>query len=309
MKKFQKIILVGGTGQIGKALIENFKSITTEIIVITRGENRTVENIRYLNWDGISLTSNQKEFENSDVLINLVGKNVNCRYNEKNKNEIISSRLNSIKAISEVISHCEIQPKFWFQSASATIYIDSKSKPMTEVEGNLGNDFSETVCKKWEACFLEQTKSFSNTKKIILRTSLVLSKEDGVYPRLKKMTQFGLGGKQGNGKQMVSWIHETDLINSINFIIENKLEGVFNTTAPYPITNSEFMKVLRQSIGVKFHLNSPRLLLEIGAFIISTETELILKSRFVIPDNLLKAGFEFKYPSIDKAFNALKNSL
>jgi uncharacterized protein (TIGR01777 family) len=180
---------------------------------------------------------------------------------------------------------------------------------MTEAKGILGNDFSETVCKKWEAEFNEQTKSLLNTKKVILRTSLVLSKNDGVYPRLRKMSQFGLGGKQGDGKQMVSWIHETDLINSINYIIENELEGVFNTTAPYPISNSDFMEKLRESINIKFHLNSPKLLLEIGAFIISTETELILKSRYVIPENLINAGFEFQYPTIDKAFYALKSTL
>ena len=309
MKTYNKIVLLGGTGQIGKALIRFYQEQTNEIYVFTRGNSRVENNIHYLNWNGDSLAEYPDKFESLDLLINLVGKNVNCRYTEENKKEIFDSRTKSVIALSEVLNKVSTLPKLWIQAASATIYRHSEDKAMTEENGEIGEGFSVEVCKKWEACFLEQTKSLPNTKKIILRTSLVLSKEDGVYPRLKKMAQFGLGGKQGNGKQMVSWIHETDLINSINFIIENKLEGVFNTTAPYPITNSEFMKVLRQSIGVKFHLNSPRLLLEIGAFIISTETELILKSRFVIPDNLLKAGFEFKYPMIDKAFNALKNSL
>lgn len=307
MEKINKLILAGGTGQIGKALIRFYKTQVNEIIIFTRGENKTLENIKYVHWNGITLTQHKALFENTDVLINLVGRNVNCRYNQKNKKEIFTSRTNSIIAIGEVIQQLEQKPKLWIQSASATIYRHSEDKEMTETNGEIGDGFSVDVCTTWENTFLKEINQFPEIRKAILRTSLVLSKKDGVYPRLRTMAKFGLGGRQGNGQQMVSWIHEDDLVRIIDLIIKREdLDGVFNCTAPTPLTNTLFMKELRKSLGLKIGLPASETIMKIGAFIISTEAELVLKSRWVIPERLNQAGFEFTFPTVDKAFENLK---
>ena len=308
MKSIKKMVLHGGTGQIGKAIINYYRNKVEEIIIFTRGESRNENNVQFLNWDGKSLNQYSELLEDIDVIINLVGKNVNCRYTEINKKEIFDSRTNSIIALSEVFQKLNNPPKIWIQSASATIYRHSEDKPMTEINGEIGEGFSVEVCKKWEATFNSETIQFPTLRKVILRTSIVMSKNDGAFPRLKTMTKLGLGGKQGNGLQMVSWIHEDDVTGIIDFIIQNEsINGVINCTAPTPLSNIEFMKSLRKSMGVKFGIPASKLLLEIGALFIGTETELILKSRWVIPESLNELGYQFKYPTIEKAFKNLTN--
>ena len=307
MEKIKKLILAGGTGQIGKALTNHFKNSVDEIIITTRGESRKTGNITYIHWNGISFNNTIDFLEDADVLINLVGKNVNCRYTNANKKEIFTSRTNSISALSEAIKKLKQPPKLWIQSASATIYRHSEDKEMTEQSGEIGDGFSVDVCTTWEKTFEKETSIFNDLRKVILRTSIVLSKDEGAYPRLKTMAKFGLGGKQGNGKQMVSWIHETDLVRIIELIIKyKKLNGIFNCTAPFPIKNDLFMKELRKSLGIRFGLPAGKTLMEIGAFIISTETELVFKSRWVIPERLNNLGFQFTYPIIKEAFDQLK---
>ena len=306
MKTYKKIVLLGGTGQIGKALIRFYKDKAIEINVFTRGLSRSEGNVNYYNWNGESLTEYVNQFEEVDVLINLVGKNVNCRYTEENKKEIVDSRTKSVIALSEVISKVSTPPKIWIQAASATIYRHSEDQEMTEKNGEIGEGFSVEVCKKWEATFEKEIQQFPSIRKVILRTSIVLSENEGAFPRLKTMTKFGLGGKQGNGRQMVSWIHEGDVVGIIDFIIKNdSIKGTFNCTSPNPISNQLFMKQLRQSLKVVFGLPAPKTLLEIGALIIGTETELILKSRWVIPEKLIELGYQFEYPTIEKAFENL----
>lgn len=307
MENIKKLILVGGTGQIGNALISFYKNKVNEIIVFTRSQDKTIDNVHYKHWNGISLLQHCSLIENTDVLINLVGKNVNCRYNEKNKKEIFTSRTNSIIALGEVIQLLEQKPKLWIQSASATIYRHSEDKEMTEANGEIGNGFSVDVCTTWENTFLREVTQFKGMRHAILRTSLVLSKKDGVYPRLRTMAKFGVGGRQGNGKQMVSWIHEDDLVRIIDLIMKREdLDGIFNCTTPTPLTNKSFMKELRKSLGIKFGLPANETIMKMGAFIISTEAELVLKSRWVIPERLNQAGFKFTFPTVDKAFENLK---
>jgi uncharacterized protein (TIGR01777 family) len=306
MKNFKKIILAGGTGQIGNALIETYISKTEEIIILTRGPERKEKNISYINWKNIEKETYVTYFKEVDVVINLVGKNVNCRYTDKNKKEIIESRVNSVKNVSRAFKNACSEPKIWIQFGSSTIYRSSEDKAMTDTSNEIGTGFSVDVCKIWEKTFNLETSEFKNTRKAILRTSMVLSKEEGVYPRIKTMAKYGLGGIQGNGKQMVSWIHEDDVTGMIQFIIEQStLEGPFNCTAPFPIPNKLFMLELRKSLSINFGLPANKLLLEIGAFIISTETELVLKSRYVLPERILESGYVFKYPTIESAYKSL----
>jgi uncharacterized protein (TIGR01777 family) len=304
MKKYSKIVLAGGSGQIGTALCNHFKDIADSIIILSRAPEKHDGNIHKLNWDGKNIGSWTKELDGADILVNLAGKNVNCRYNEKNKEEIINSRVNSIKVLAKAISECKVPPKLFIQCASATIYRHAEDRPMNEDTGEIGEGFSVNVCRKWEQTFWEQTREMTNIRKVILRISLVLGPKEGVFPRLKNLVKFGLGGKQGNGKQMVSWIHEKDVSGIAEWIATHpELQGTFNCTSPLPITNTEMMQVILKAFGISFGLPSPRLLLEIGALLIGTETELILKSRWVLPERILQSGYQFKFPEMGAAVN------
>ena len=309
MTKHKKIILAGGTGQIGQALCRYYKNTSNEIIVLSRSAEKREGNVRFLHWDGKTPGQWASELDKADMLINLAGKNVNCRYTEKNKKEIFNSRTNSIDALSKAVASCKEPPKLWIQSASATIYRHAEDHPMSEDDGEIGEGFSVEVCKKWEGTFWKETEQFKNMRKIILRTSLVLGKKEGVFPRLKNLTRFGLGGKQSNGEQWLSWIHEDDVVGIIEWVSNHpEMEGVLNCTAPSPIKNKEFMHIIRKSLGMPIGLPSPKWLLELGALIIGTETELILKSRWVLPTRLLKSGYQFRYSKTESAINAIVNS-
>jgi uncharacterized protein (TIGR01777 family) len=307
MKTYKKIILAGGTGQLGKALSSYYKDKVDKIIILSRTAKKQIDNIHYIRWDGKNTGAWVDELDGADILINLTGKNVNCRYTEQNKKEIFDSRTDSIQALAKAIILCHEVPKLWIQCASATIYRNAQDRPMTEKDGEIGAGFSVEVCKKWEQTFWEESKPFKNIRKAVLRTSLVLSADDGVLPRLRNLTRFGLGGQQGNGHQWVSWIHEQDVVNIVEWIATHpEMNGTYNCTAPFPIKNKAFMDVFRKSYGMPIGLPSPKWLLEIGAIIIGTETELILKSRWVLPDKLLKLGYQFQYPQLTQA---LENSI
>jgi uncharacterized protein len=304
MKTYSKIVLAGGSGQIGTAMVEHFKDKAESIIILSRSPEKHAGNIHTLNWDGKTLGAWAKELDGADMLINLAGKNVNCRYNEKNKEEIINSRVNSINVLTSAIAQCKTPPKLYIQSASATIYRHAEDGPMTEENKEIGEGFSIKVCKKWEGTFLEKTKQFPEMRKVILRISLVMGPKEGVFPRLRNLVKFGLGGMQGNGRQMVSWIHEKDVAGIIEWIVTHpELEGIFNCTSPTPIPNKEMMRIIRKEMAMPIGLPAPRLLLEAGAILIGTETELILKSRWVLPERILNTGYRFIFPEMKEAVN------
>ncbi len=286
-----KIIIAGGTGYLGKLLITYYrKDKGNQIYVLTRSHLLNEGNVHYLNWDGVTTGYWKSFLEKADVLINLTGKSVNCRYTESNKAAIYNSRLVSTDLLCRVVKTLEFPPKVFIQSSSATIYEHSEEKFMTESNGNIGIDFSMDVCKKWEDVF--NSHDLPRTKKIITRTSIVLGNKGGAFPLMKKLAKFGLGGKQGKGTQYVSWITEEDYIRSIDFLIKQE-EGVYNVCVPNPLPNKEFQHLLRKKLGMPFGIAVSRILLSVGARIIGTETELLLKSRKVYPEKLLNAGFSF----------------
>lgn len=287
----KKIVLAGGTGFIGNYLQQKFVEKGYEVLIISRQKNC----IQWQNFDEIVNALNGAE-----MLINLAGKSVNCRYTEKNKQEILRSRVETTTILGNAILQCKNPPTLWINSSTATIYRYSEDKPMTESNGEIGTGFSVDVATQWEKAFFNF--QLLQTRQAALRISIVLGKNGGFMTPMINLVKFGLGGKQGNGKQMFSWIHIEDFYQIILFIQEKKeLNGSFICATPNPITNSVLMKTFRKVMNVKFGLPSPKFLLEIGARLIKTETELILKSRWVIPEKLLQAGFVFKYPTIEKA--------
>lgn len=287
----KKIVIAGGTGFIGRYLDTHFQSMGYKVVVISRQE-------KHIQWDnrpGII-----SALENAEMLINLAGKSVDCRYNEKNKKAILNSRIETTRILGESILQCKNPPALWINASTATIYRHAEDRPMTENAGEIGKGFSVDVATNWESVFF----SFhpERTRQIALRMAIVLGKDGGVMKPFMNLLRFGLGGKQGNGKQMFSWIHMDDVLNIILFLYEHKeLSGVYNCSAPEPVTNETLMKIFRKVANTRIGLPSPAWLLTIGALIIKTEPELILKSRWVIPEKLLKAGYCFKYPGLDPA--------
>jgi len=282
----KKIVLAGGTGFIGVYLKEKFIASGYEVHVISRQKNN-------ITWDDTQ--SIIAAINGAEMVINLAGKSVNCRYNEINKHEILYSRIQTTKILGLAITSCNQPPKIWINSSTATIYRHAEDRPMTEKNGEVGTGFSVNVATEWEKSFFDFKLPF--TRQMALRISIVLGKNGGVMIPYLNLVRFGLGGRQGNGKQMFSWIHLEDLYRIICFLQQNEqLSGVFNCASPNPITNDILMKSFRKTMNVSIGLPSPKLLLKIGAFLIKTETELILKSRWVLPEKLVKAGFFFHFP-------------
>ena len=234
------------------------------------------------------------------MLINLAGKSVNCRYHSKNKEAILQSRVETTEILGYALQKCENPPPLWINSSTATIYRHSEDRPMTEEEGELGTGFSVNVAKEWERVFFNFP--LPNTRQIALRTAIVLGPGGGVLTPYKNLVKFGLGGIHGPGTQMFSWIHIEDLFNIILFSRDHEhLSGVFNCSSPNPVTNRVLMQTFRNQLNRKVGLPAPKWMLEIGTFFMRTETELVLKSRWVVPDLLEKEGFKFTYPTLDLA--------
>lgn len=287
----KKIVIAGGTGFIGDYLTRKFTTLGYQISIISRQKG-------HIHWDDSSAITTA--LENSEMVINLAGKSVDCRYNEKNKNEILKSRTVTTKKLGEAILRCNQPPELWINASTATIYRHAEDRPMTEKDGEIGNNFSVNVGIKWEEAFF--SFQLPRTRQAALRIAIVLGENGGVMKPYMNLVRFGLGGKQGNGNQMFSWIHIEDVFNIVLFLQSNKsLEGVFNCSAPHPVRNKALMKAFRKIMHVRIGLPSPKWLLEMGAVLINTETELILKSRWVIPEKLLNAGFVFTYPTLQPA--------
>lgn len=294
----KKIIIAGGTGFVGKYLTKQFSNLGYQVIIISRQKG-------HIQWnDKIAIVS---ALENSELLINLAGKSVDCRYNEKNKAEILKSRTETTGTLGDAILQCSNPPELWINSSTATIYRHAEDRPMTESTGEIGKGFSVDVATSWEKSFF--AFKLPQTRQVALRMAIVLGKDGGAIKPLINLVRFGLGGKQGKGNQMFSWIHIEDLYNIIIFFQSNKaLTGVYNSSSPNPVDNKTLMKSLRQAMKVKICLPSPTWLLEIGAVIIKTETELVLKSRWVVPEKLIESGYTFKFTALESALENILNN-
>lgn len=300
-----KIILAGGSGFLGSILAKHFHQKLFDVVILSRHPKLYSPYCRFIEWNGKDQGVWNKEFENADAVINLTGRSVDCRYNEKNKKEILDSRVDSTLAVGKAIQQCKNPPRVWINASSATIYSHSTDRDRDEDSTEIGNDFSMNVCKTWEKNFWEIKTP--GTRKITTRTSLGLgSYQNSVLPTLKRLVRFGLGGKIGSGNQSFSWIHEEDYVRAIEFLVErNDLSGTFNVTASQHLTIKKFMELLRKEMKMPFGIGATEWMLKIGAAVIGTESELILKSRRVVPKRLLEAGFQFHFPDAASALHDL----
>ena len=300
--KYNRIILAGGNGYLGGVLAEYYKGLAQEVIILSRKALPVRDNVKTVVWDGKTEGSWTREIDGADLLVNLCGKNVNCRYTKKNREEIFASRNVPTRLLNLVVSKMERPPKVWINITSATIYRHAEDHVQDEYTGEIEYGFSIEVCKQWEAVFFETETP--QTRKVALRMGIVLGRNDSAFPRLLNLVKCGLGGRQGDGEQYMSWIHEHDAARSTEWILDHaELDGLINCVAPGAIKNAAFMQLLRKAYGIPFGLPSPQWLLEIGMLLIGSETELILKSRWVAPGRLLDSGFKFQFAEASHAIH------
>lgn len=300
------ILIAGGGGFLGQVLDRYFSELGHSVVALTRGRAAGDIWSPSETWNGKTLGPWTDLIEDADILINLSGRSVDCRYTAANRRSILQSRLDSTRVLGEALARSRRPPRLWINAASATIYRHAEHRAMDEATGELGTGFSVDVCRRWEQAFFEAPVS-AGVRRVALRTSIVLGQRGGALTPLRTLARLGLGGRQGTGRQYVSWLHETDFAGIVDHVIAHpELDGVVNATSPTPLPNLEFMEALRGASGVPLGFPLPRWLLEMGAFVLRTETELVLKSRRVVPARLLASGYRFQFP---EAFTALANLL
>ena len=302
----RRIILAGASGFLGQILREHFVKQGREVIVLTRSPGEAKGGGRECFWDGRTLGEWAREMDGADVLVNLAGRSVNCRYHARNRRLVLDSRVDSTRILGQAVAQCAQPPRLWLNSSTATIYKHSLDRPMDE-SGDIGatpeakDAFSIEVATAWEQAFHDAETP--RTRKIALRTAMVLGDgENSVFPMLCRLVRVGLGGRMASGHQYVSWIHEADFCRAIDWLIEHEeFSGAVNLAAPNPVPNREMMATLRELCGVPFGLPAAAWMLEVGAFFLRTETELIIKSRRVVPGRLVASGFQFRFERMREA--------
>jgi uncharacterized protein (TIGR01777 family) len=307
-----KIVIPGGSGQVGTILARAFVAEGREVVVLSR--RHYAAPWRVVTWDGETLGDWAREIDGSDVVINLAGRSVNCRYTAANRREILESRVRSTRAVGLAIAAANRLPRVWLQASTATIYAHRFDADNDESSGVIGGNepgvpetwrFSIEVADAWEAALNEA--QVTATRKVALRSAIVMSPDrGGAFDTLCNLVRFGLGGQQASGRQFVSWIHHQDFVSALSWLIAHQeIAGPVNIAAPKPLANAEFMRELRRAAGMPIGLPPTSWMLEMGAVVLRTETELILKSRRVVPARLVESGFAFRYPSWPAAAVAL----
>jgi uncharacterized protein len=308
-----KIVIPGGTGQVGGVLRRALAAGGHDVTVLSRRPETLEKGVRHVRWDGRTLGGWADELDGADAVVNLAGRSVSCRYTDANLRQMMSSRVESTRVVGEAVARAANPPKVWLQASTATIYADARSRPddlpHDEANGILGGEepdvplyweYSIRIARRWEQ---EQAAADTpGTRRVALRTAMVMTPDrGGVFDYLSWLTRLGLGGPVDGGRQYVSWMHGDDFVRAVLFLLDHELDGPVILASPNPVTQRELMRSLRRAWGRPFGLPATRLMAELGAFALRTDTELLLKSRRVVPGRLLDAGFSFTHPRWEAA--------
>jgi uncharacterized protein (TIGR01777 family) len=307
-----RIVIPGGSGQVGTVLARHFHQQGHSVAVLSRAPKSSPWQV--LPWDASTTGPWVSALEKSDVCVNLTGRSVNCRYHARNRREMYDSRIVSTRLLNQVFASLRHPPRVWLNASTATIYRHALDRPMNETTGDLGGcepgapdtwNFSIKIAKDWEAAFFATPTP--KTRKIAMRSAMTFHPDKGsVFDVFSNLVRRGLGGAQGSGEQYVSWIHEADFVRAIDFLIANEtMSGAVNLCSPNPLRNTEFMRDLRAAWGAASGLPAASWMIEVGSFALRTESELVLKSRRVVPGRLMDAGFKFSYPDWQSAAREL----
>ncbi|MDQ2756462.1 MAG: DUF1731 domain-containing protein [Actinomycetota bacterium] len=300
-----KVVIPGGTGQVGGILRRALAGRGHEVVVLSRHPVKLEPGVRHLGWDGRSLGDWAGEIDGADAVVNLAGRTVSCRYTSENLRQMMDSRVESTRVVGEAIARAARPPGVWLQMSTATIYADRRDAPNDEATGVIGGhepdvpgywEYSVRIARCWEAAQMEAV--LPHTRRVALRSAMVMSPDrGGVFDVLLRMTRLGLGGPVAGGGQYVSWIHDHDFVRAVELLLERQgLHGPVNLAAPGPLPQRDLMSALRRSWGRRLGLPATAWMAEIGAWVLRSDTELLLKSRRVVPVRLLEAGFVFEHP-------------
>ncbi len=302
------VVIIGANGFLGRYLCRHFARNGREVVAIARSRKGWSGDGMFLEWDGKNLGPWAYALEGAELVINLAGRSVNCRYGAENREAILRSRVASTAIIGKAIAECRVPPKLWLNSSTATWYRHAEDKPQDEWNGEGGKGFSCEIAQAWEDAFFE-AKIPAETRKVALRTGMVLANEPGtVYDVLTGLTNRALGGTMGDGNQRISWIHMDDFLRAIEFIARDPFfNGIANLTAPDFPANRDWMRYFRETVGMPIGLPAAKWMLRIGAAFMGSETELVLKSRWAYPLRLKQAGFRWRYAKAAEAIEDLES--
>ncbi|MGL5850947.1 MAG: epimerase, partial [Phycicoccus sp.] len=309
-----KVVIPGGTGQVGGILRRALSERGDDVVVLSRHPEKLEHGIRHVVWDGRTLGSWAAEVDGADAVVNLAGRTVSCRYTDENLRQMMDSRVESTRVVGEAIAAADRPPGVWLQMSTATVYADRRDAANDETTGIIGGhepgvpdywEYSVRIARNWEAAQLET--DLPHTRRVALRSAMVMSPDrGGVFDVLLRMARLGLGGPVAGGGQYVSWIHDRDFVRAVELLLgRTDLAGPVNLTAPEPLPQRDLMRALRRSWGRRPGLPATAWMAEIGAWVLRTDTELLLKSRRVAPGRLLDAGFVFEHPRWPEAADDL----
>ena len=302
----KRIVIAGGSGFIGSGLVAEFLAQNAQVTVLTRSPRQRFDGVIEVQWDGAHIGEWIAHLDGAEVVINLTGKNIKCRFTPQNVRELTESRVNSIQAIAQALEHVQTPPRVWLQASAIGYYGNARDRVCDESSPN-GTDTLSDICRQWEYAF--KTAAAPKTRKVLLRIGVVLDKRGGALPILARMTRWFLGGSAGNGKQYMSWIHLHDLVRMFaESAARQDWSGAFNAVAPNPVTNNEFMRHLRRALHRPWSPPAPALAVALGAKLMDTEPSLALEGCRVEPKHFTDAGFQFQFPELRAALKNIFNN-